>query len=189
MGAPFIDYLSADKIVVLQEHEPLVTEKIVRLPDCYQAGRSWIFRYMFNGKPRTMGLGPADDVSLADARRKAKDCRSLTREGIDPIDARQDRRQRVRAEAAKHVTFRQCAERYIEANKAGWRSAKHLSQWRGTLETYVYPVLGQLAVDAVDNRPRDKSPGTHLGRKTETASAPAHRDRLGLGQGPEVPER
>jgi protein O-GlcNAc transferase len=34
-GAPFIDYLIADKIVVLPEHEPFLTEKIVRLPDCY----------------------------------------------------------------------------------------------------------------------------------------------------------
>ncbi len=36
MGAPFIDYLTAGKIVVLQEREPFLTEKIVRLPDCYQ---------------------------------------------------------------------------------------------------------------------------------------------------------
>jgi integrase len=125
---------------------------------------------MFGGKPRTMGLGPAGDVSLADARRKAKDCRSLAREGIDPIDARQNRRQQVRAEAAKNVSFRHCAERYIEANKAGWRSPKHLSQWRGTLKTYVFPVLGELPVDTVDTGLVTKVLEPIWGTKTETAS-------------------
>ena len=36
MGAPFIDYIIADKIVAPFEHQPFYTEKIVHLPDCYQ---------------------------------------------------------------------------------------------------------------------------------------------------------
>ncbi len=35
MGAPFIDYIIADKVVAPLEHQPFYTEKIVQLPDCY----------------------------------------------------------------------------------------------------------------------------------------------------------
>jgi hypothetical protein len=34
-------------------------------------GRSWCFRYTFAGKVIDLGLGPARDVSLADAREQA----------------------------------------------------------------------------------------------------------------------
>lgn len=40
MGAPFIDYILADKFVAPFEHQPFYTEKIVHLPGCYQANDS-----------------------------------------------------------------------------------------------------------------------------------------------------
>ena len=40
--------------------------------------------------------------------------------------------------------------RFIEKNRAGWRNAKHRQQWGKTLETYVYPTLGELPVSAID---------------------------------------
>ena len=33
---------------------------------------------------------------------------------------------------------------------ATWRNPKHRQQWRNTLDTYVYPVIGDLPVQAVD---------------------------------------
>ena len=32
----------------------------------------------------------------------------------------------------------------------GWRNARHRQQWANTLETYAYPVLGDLPVAAID---------------------------------------
>ena len=49
------------------------------------------------------------------------------------------------------MTFEQCAESYIEANRPGWKSVKHADQWRSTLLTYAYPVIGMLPVDAVED--------------------------------------
>jgi integrase len=46
--------------------------------------------------------------------------------------------------------FHQCAERYIAAHELGWTNHKHRAQWRNTLATYVYPVIGNLPVSAVD---------------------------------------
>jgi predicted O-linked N-acetylglucosamine transferase (SPINDLY family) len=39
-GAPFIDYVIADSIVLPFDQEPFYTEKIIQLPDCYQANDS-----------------------------------------------------------------------------------------------------------------------------------------------------
>ena len=55
-----------------------------------------------------------------------------------------------RAAAAKVKTFRQCANSYIAKHGAKWTNPKHGRQWRATLETYAYPVIGDLDVAAID---------------------------------------
>jgi integrase len=112
--------------------------------------RNWVLRYMLNRRPRWMGLGPLALYSLADARAKALDVRRKRHEGIDPIEARRAERARQRLDAAKSITFRECAETYIASHNAGWRNEKHKYQWSATLNTYAYPVIGALAVQAVD---------------------------------------
>ena len=66
--------------------------------------RSWLFRFMLNGKARQMGLGAVEDVSLAEARETAEEARRLLRQGIDPIDHR--RAGRAARAAANALTFR-----------------------------------------------------------------------------------
>jgi integrase len=56
----------------------------------------------------------------------------------------------MRAESAKGMTFKQCAEAYIKAHRAGWRNPRHAAQWPQTFEAYVYPVFGGLPVQTVD---------------------------------------
>src|SRR5262245_66686221 len=50
--------------------------------------KNWVFRYMLDGRPRWMGLGPLALYSLQEARAKALDAGKLRHEGIDPIEAR-----------------------------------------------------------------------------------------------------
>jgi integrase len=113
-------------------------------------GASWVLRYMLNGKPREMGLGPLALFGLADARAKALDARRLRHAGIDPIEHRRAERSRQRLEAAKAITFKECAESYIASHRTGWRNAKHKYQWTATLETYAEPIIGKLPVQAID---------------------------------------
>jgi hypothetical protein len=80
---------------------------------------SWVFRYMLAGKAHTMGLGSFPDITLADARAKALEARCLKFEGKDPIRTKRAAREAAALEAAKAVTFRQCATRYIAAHR-GW---------------------------------------------------------------------
>lgn len=115
--------------------------------------RSWVYRFMLRGKSRDIGLGPAagsDAISLSDARDFASALRLKVKAGIDPIEERQ--REKAEAIAADQaaliagITFKSAAETYIAANEGSWRNAKHRQQWRNTLATYVYPVIGELPV-------------------------------------------
>ena len=114
------------------------------------SGKSWLFRYTRKGVARHVGLGPARDVSLAEARTKAAEYRRQLLFGIDPLEARRAAQTQAQFEIASATTFRECAERYIGSHETAWRNAKHRQQWRNTLATYAYPVLGQVAVTAVD---------------------------------------
>ena len=111
---------------------------------------TWVFRFMLHRRARDMGLGPLHTVSLAEARDKARECRELLLEGIDPIEARKARQAEQRLAEATAMTFRECAEAYIAAHEASWKNPKHAKQWPSTLETYVYRVFGSLPVQAID---------------------------------------
>ena len=115
-----------------------------------KGAKSWIFRFTLRGKSREMGLGSAGTFTLAEARDRALSCRKLCADGLDPIEAKRAQQDEARLEAARAMTFQQCATAYIEAHKAGWRNAKHAAQWTATLATYAYPAFGSLPVAAID---------------------------------------
>ena len=112
--------------------------------------KSWIFRFMLDGRAREMGLGPLHAIPLAEARKRAAECRRMRLDGIDPIAARSSQRDAKKLEVARAMTFDACAAAYIDAHKAGWRNAKHREQWPNTLNTYACPVFGTLPVQAID---------------------------------------
>jgi len=112
--------------------------------------KSWILRYVLNGKAREMGLGSLVTFSLADARMRATEQRQLIADGTDPIEAKQARQRDARLAKANTITFDQAAAAFIAANEAGWRSSKHGEQWRNTLATYASPVIGDLSVSAIN---------------------------------------
>jgi Arm DNA-binding domain len=130
------------------EHaKPIVLENGERVPNKLSDGgglrldvdkngnRSWVFRFTSPAtrKERFMGLGPADDVTLAEARDAAQDARALVRDGRDPIDHRNAERAKVKADASRSVTFKTYAEGFISGREAGWKNDKHRQQWRNSL--------------------------------------------------------
>jgi integrase len=115
--------------------------------------KTWVFRYMVDGRAHEMGLGPLDDVTLAKARDLAREGRRQIRDSIDPIEERRAKRAALQVERAKAVTFRECAEAYIAAHKAEWSNAKHIHQWNKTFlldEPYVPAAITALPVAAID---------------------------------------
>ena len=114
--------------------------------------RSWVYRFMLKGKSRDIGLGAAGQggISLADARTARDALRLKVKAGIDPLEERQreaiDALAAAQAAAIAGMTFKAVAEAYIGAKEASWRNDKHRQQWRNTLASYVYPVMGELPV-------------------------------------------
>jgi integrase len=132
--------------------------------------KSWVYRYAEGRRLRDMGIGPYPTVSLAEARELAAVQRKLRLTGGDPIAARKAERLAARLAMAKSMSFRQCAEAYIAAHQAAWRNPKHAAQWPSTLDSYVYPVFGDLPVEAVDVGLVMKAVEPIWTEKTETAS-------------------
>ncbi len=108
--------------------------------------RAWVLRVTIGGKRRDMGLGPYPEVTLAQARDKAREARELIRQGVDPIARQQAAQSAIRAAVAEALTFKDCAESYIKAHRAGWKNAKHAQQWGNSLEQHAYPALGAMLV-------------------------------------------
>ena len=132
--------------------------------------KSWIFRYTRDGRAREMGLGATHTITLAEARELALECRKKLQNGGDPLAEREAARLAVKLEAAKAMTFDQCASAYIEAHRPGWKNAKHASQWVNTIATYASPIIGGLPVAAIDTGLVMKVIEPIWQTKTETAS-------------------
>src|SRR5271167_3140206 len=99
-----IDKLSPLKVVRAQKKGMYPDGGGLYLQVTESGVKTWVYRFMIDGRARAMGLGPLHTVSLSDARKKAVECRKLRLDGIDPIDARKEGTLKARLEAAKAVT-------------------------------------------------------------------------------------
>jgi integrase len=146
--------------------------------------RSWLLRVMVGDKRREIGLGAFPGVTLAVARDKAQATRDAIAKGIDPVLQRAEARQAIieqQIEAkALDWTFQRCADAYIKAKAPGWRNAKHATQWKNTLETYVYPTIGDMLVRNVDITHVTNIIEPHWATKNETINRVRNRIELVL---------
>lgn len=112
--------------------------------------RSWIFRVTVGRNRRHIGLGPYPEVSLAEARERALEMKRKISAGIDPVEERQVERAALAVEQRQRTTFEDAFERYYEEKVQGeLKNAKHIKQWRSTLTTYAFPVIGDKAVASI----------------------------------------
>jgi integrase len=105
--------------------------------------RRWILRTLIKGGRRCeIGLGSLYDVDIDEARDKASELRRAARMGRDPIVER-------RARLAAVMTYRQTFDVLIGIKGRSLSNAKHLAQWRSTMETYVFPRIGDRPVSEI----------------------------------------
>ena len=100
--------------------------------------RSWIQRIAIRGRRREMGLGGFPLVSLRDARRTAFANRKLARSGGDPLAAKRRTRDMP--------TFAEAAELVWNDKRPGWRNPQHAREWKASMERYVLPRIGRMAI-------------------------------------------
>jgi integrase len=104
--------------------------------------RRWVLRLTINGRRVDRGLGSYPDVRLEKARDEAAQYRLAARDGRDLAH---ERRQR----AAKAVTFKQAFEQFFEVKRQRLTNGKHVKQWSSTMQTYVFPKIGNRPVGEI----------------------------------------
>ncbi|MCY6412078.1 tyrosine-type recombinase/integrase [Acinetobacter sp. VNH17] len=121
--------------------------------------RAWVLRVVVgqrfdeNGKQqlhrRDIGLGSYPEVSLAEARAKAHEMKAQIRNGIDPIAHKQEQLEKLHIQQLRNKTFTECAKVVIANKTRELKNEKHIGQWSSTLETYIYPTLGDLTIGTI----------------------------------------
>ena len=91
-----------------------------------------------NGKVCMLGIGPADLVTLTEARDQAVDNARLARQGEDP-----------RVQGTRAQTFQDAAEKVIRLHSPNWRGTGTELAWRSSMASYAYPVIGHKPADQV----------------------------------------
>ena len=118
--------------------------------------KSFRLRYMVDGKRTDRSLGSTSKITLREARAKADDLmKGLTSDQVVPAEQLVREKRAVvdsarRADNAK-LTFREVAEEFIVRVKIpAWKNPYESAQdWRGRLERYAYPVLGDMPIDEI----------------------------------------
>ena len=132
---------------------------------------SWRYRYRFDGKPRVMNLGTYVTLSLAEARRAAKELSARVALGHDVAGEKQEKKRVALAkieEAKNALTVAQLADEYFERNILGrW---KHPNIVRSRIENDIKPNLGKMRADAVKPRDVDSMLQTVIKRGARTVA-------------------
>lgn len=133
-------------------------------------------RIVIDGKRRDLGLGSYPAITLAAARARSAENRKQVGENVNPLEEKRQALAAKRAAIAEAeanaaiLTFRQAVDQCLGSKLAGLKNAKHRAQWRSTLETYSFPVLGDLPINEIDTHHILKVLDPIWETKTETAS-------------------
>lgn len=112
--------------------------------------RSWILKVLIGTRRYSIGLGGFPDVSLAEARSKAREYKDAIREGRNPLAERQARRAELKLAQIKQITFAEAARRCHAARAAEFRSAKHRQDWISSLERFAFASIGDFPVSTIE---------------------------------------
>ena len=114
------------------------------------AGKYWRMDYRYLGKRKTLALGVYPAVSLASARKRRDEARTLLAEGIDPSLAKQE--ERLARSAAAQQTFEVVARQWME-KIAPTRTASTQEKVQRWLDQNLIPVIGKKPIAEI--KPRD----------------------------------
>src|SRR5262249_14423921 len=107
-------------------------------------------RYQRDGQEHQLGLGPTYLVTLKEAREKAVEAKRKLLDGIDPLQEKRDERAAASVAAAKAMTFEAAARSYFDDHEKKWRNKKHRDQFLSLMKRYVFPLIANLPVSAID---------------------------------------
>jgi integrase len=111
-------------------------------------GRSWLWRFKYQGHEHYMGLGSLHDRNLEEARAERDALRKILKlQKTNPLWARREEQAATRAASARSKTFREASMAFL-AQQTGW-SALEARQFRNTLEKYAFALIGDMPVHTI----------------------------------------
>jgi len=112
--------------------------------------RQWILRATIGNRRPDIGLGPYPEISLAQARDKAREVKEKIRNGIDPLEEKRSLKRSLLAEQISTLTFQKAMEEYIRMKSKEFRNPRQETQWTNSLTTYAIPHLGEMPVREIE---------------------------------------
>lgn len=103
----------------------------------------WRWRYEFDKREQTLGLGPYPELSLADARSARDDARKILRQGRDPNAVKRAVKAQTKRESGE--TFEVVAREWHAIMVPGWSQA-YAKDVMERLERHVFPKIGTIPV-------------------------------------------
>ena len=124
----------------------LADERGLYLAVTPKGGKHWRFKYRFAGKEKKLSFGSFPDVTLAKARERREEARSIVASGIDPsaIPAQEAADQRAREER----TFNFIADEWLARLELEGRADKTLAKMRWMVD-FARPALGPRVLDEI----------------------------------------
>ena len=101
-------------------------------------GRLWNFKYRFGGKEKKLSFGAYPDISLAEARQRLGQARSLLANGVDPSVTQ--KAQKI-ADTQETETFEVIAREWHSKFAPSW-AVSHATKIIRRFEIYVFPWIG-----------------------------------------------
>ena len=106
----------------------------------------WQLKYRFGGKERKLSIGVYPAVSLAQARSKREEARSMIAEGKDPSYEKQAQKRAHNTRTA--TTFKAIADEWFAHKSRQW-SEGYLAEQVTRIETKICPVIGLRPVSEI----------------------------------------
>ena len=133
-------------------------------------GRTWLLKTTVGNRRREIGLGGFPDVTLAQARERAREAKDQIRQGIDPIEERRAIKAALATAQKRGLSFADAVDKCLAAKLEAFKNPKHRDQWRNTLQTYAMPELGAMLVNEITVQDVLRVLEPIWQTKTETAS-------------------
>jgi len=115
--------------------------------------RFWVCRVAVNGKRPDVRLGRYPEMSLSQARDAVHEVHRAIRDGRAPkayLEPEPESAVPLPVPKPSRHTFKQAAKEFMDFKEKEWKNLKHRKQWRSTLATYAYPVIGNMDVSDIE---------------------------------------
>lgn len=112
-----------------------------------KGNKRWRLKYYFLGKEKRISLGIYPIVSLADAREARDEAKRLLSQDIDPSEARQKKKRKMKRSHAN--TFKAIALEWFELKSHEW-SNNYQRKIKLGLEKNVFPYIGHRPINEIE---------------------------------------